>query len=77
MIRSLVFAFVLGSLLGCAGVSKTGMTAADVATQANGVAAALEAMPAAPGDAKTQAQIQGYAAWGAFLARTAAAVAGS
>jgi hypothetical protein len=80
MVRNLadiLLVLALGGVIGCAGMGKTTMTAADIASQAQGVAAALEALPAIPGDAKTKEQIQGYAAWGAFLAKTAAAVAGS
>lgn len=76
-----VLALAVGGLLGCAAVNKTGessgMTAADIATQAEGVAKALETLPKAPGDKATQEQIENYAAWGAFLAKTAAAVVGA
>lgn len=63
-----------------AGISATGsgsgISAAEIAKQADGVATALANLPTAP-DANVQAQIASYAAWGAFLARAAAAVVGA
>lgn len=56
--------------------SGTGISAAEIAKQADGVATALANLPKAP-DAKVQAQIEGYAAWGAFLAKAAAVVVGA
>lgn len=68
-------------LAGCAGMNTkadgTKMTATEIAAQAEGVAKALENLPKAPGDANTKAQIENYAAWGAFLAKTAAVVIGA
>lgn len=69
----LVLAMLLG---GCAGKTVNGLTAAEISTQATGVAAALENLPKAP-DAAVQSQIEGYAAWGAFLAKTTAAILGA
>ncbi|MHC1788291.1 hypothetical protein [Solidesulfovibrio sp.] len=81
----LVASLSMFGLSGCAtlgaGTSSTGsgagITAAEVAKQADGVAAALEALPKAPGDEATAKTIQGYAAWAAFLARSAAVVVGA
>lgn len=67
---------------GCAGVrsssstSGSGITPAEVAKQADGVATALSTLPVAP-SASAQAQIANYAAWGAFLARAAAVIVGA
>lgn len=64
-----------------AGSSSTGpgagLSAAEIAKQADGVAAALAALPKAPGDAKTAETVANYAAWGAFLAKSAAVVVGA
>jgi len=79
-LTNIILALVVGGLLGCAAVNKTGtptMTATEIASQAEGVAKALETLPKAPADAATQAQIENYAAWGAFLAKTAAVVIGA
>lgn len=57
--------------------SGAGISAAEIAKQADGVAAALAALPKAPGDTKTQEAIAGYAAWGSFLAKSAAVVVGA
>lgn len=54
-----------------------GLSASEIAKQADGVAAALAALPKAPGDEATAKQIEGYAAWGAFLAKSAAVVVGA
>lgn len=62
---------------GCAGKTVNGLTAAEISTQAAGVAAALESLPKAPADVKTQETVAGYAAWAAFLAGATAAVAGA
>ena len=64
-----------GAGLSSAG-SGVGISAAEIAKQADGVATALANLPKAP-DANVQAQIEGYAAWGAFLAKAAAAVVGA
>ena len=56
--------------------SGAGISAAEIAKQADGVAAALAALPKAPDEA-TAKQIEGYAAWAAFLARSAAVVVGA
>lgn len=56
--------------------SGAGISASEIAKQADGVAAALANLPTAP-DANVQAQIAGYAAWGAFLAKAAAVVVGA
>lgn len=61
---------------GCAGKAANGLTAAEISTQAAGVAAALENLPKAP-DAAVQGQITAYANWAAFLAKTVSAVAGA
>lgn len=57
--------------------SGAGLSASEIANQADGVAAALAALPKAPGDEATAKQIEGYAAWGAFLAKSAAVVVGA
>ena len=57
--------------------SGAGLSAAEIAKQADGVAAALAALPKAPGDEATAKQIDGYAAWGAFLDKSAAVVVGA
>lgn len=57
--------------------SGVGLSAAEIAKQADGVAAALAALPKSPGDEATAKQIEGYAAWGAFLAKSAAVVVGA
>lgn len=57
--------------------SGAGLSAAEIAKQADGVAAALAALPKAPGDAKTAETVANYAAWGAFLAKSAAVVVGA
>lgn len=57
--------------------SGAGISADEIARQADGVAAALAALPKAPGDEARARQIEGYAAWGAFLAKSAAVVVGA
>ena len=75
--RNAILAITLALSLGaCAGKTVNGLTAAEISTQAAGVAAALESLPKAP-DAAVQSQIEGYAAWGAFLAKTTAAILGA
>jgi hypothetical protein len=63
-----------------AGMSSTGpgagISAAEIAKQADGVAAALETLPKAP-DKDVQSKVAGYATWAAFLARSAAVVVGA
>jgi hypothetical protein len=56
--------------------SGVGISSAEIAKQDDGVATALANLPKAP-DANVQAQIEGYAAWGAFLAKAAAVVVGA
>lgn len=73
--RNAIIAITLGLLLGgCAGKTVSGLTAAEISTQAAGVAAALENLPKAP-DAAVQSQIEGYVNWAAFLAKAVSAVA--
>ena len=74
---ALVLSLVLGLSAGCAGKTVNGLTAAEISTQAAGVAAALESLPKAPADAKTQETVAGYAAWAAFLAKSVSIVAGA
>lgn len=78
--RNAIIAIALGLLLGgsagCAGKTVNGLTAAEISTQAAGVAAALESLPKAPADAETQEVVAGYVNWAAFLARATAAVVG-
>lgn len=57
--------------------SGAGLSASEIAKQADGVAAALASLPKAPGNEATAKQIEGYAAWGAFLAKSAAVVVGA
>lgn len=57
--------------------SGAGLSATEIVKQADGVAAALAALPKAPGDEATAKQIEGYAAWSAFLAKSAAVVVGA
>ena len=54
----------------------TGLSAAEIAKQADGVAAALESLPKAP-DKDVQSKVAEYAAWAAFLAKSAAVVVGA
>ena len=75
--RNVITAIALALLLGgCAGKTANGLTAAEISTQAAGVAAALESLPKAP-DAAVQSQITAYAEWAAFLAKAVSAVAGA
>ena len=78
--RSAIIAITLGLLLGlsagCVGKTVNGLTAAEISAQAAGVAAALENLPKAP-DAAVQSQVEGYAAWAAFLAKTVSVIAGA
>lgn len=84
-ISALILLISMSLLPACAnlgaGLSSTGsgagLSASEIAKQADGVAAALAVLPKAPGDEATAKQIEGYAAWGAFLARSAAVVAGA
>lgn len=81
----LVVSMAVTGLSGCANLgagssssgSGAGLSASEIAKQADGVAAALAALPKSPGDAKTQEAIAGYAAWSAFLAKSAAVVVGA
>uniref|UniRef100_I2Q1E9 Lipoprotein n=1 Tax=Desulfovibrio sp. U5L TaxID=596152 RepID=I2Q1E9_9BACT len=59
-------------LAGCAGLK---LTSAGLDAQANGVVAALDALPAVPADARTQAQVQNWKDWLAWLAKAGSAVA--
>ena len=69
---------ILAMLLGvCARKTFNALTAAEISTQAAGVAAALENLPKAPADAKTQEAVAGYVKWAAFLASTASAILGA
>lgn len=70
---TLALALTLG---GCAGKTANGLTAAEISTQAAGVAAALESLPKVP-DAAVQGQITAYAEWAAFLAKTVSIIAGA
>ena len=75
--RNAILAITLALSLGaCAGKTVNGLTAAEISTQAAGVAAALESLPKAP-DVAVQSQIEGYAAWAAFLAKSVSIVAGA
>ena len=75
--RNAIIAIALAMLLGgCAGKTVNGLTAAEISTQAAGVAAALENLPKAP-DAAVQSQITAYAEWAAFLAKTVSVIAGA
>ena len=60
-----------------AGSGVAGLDAAEISKQMSGISTALENLPKAPTDAATQAQIANYAAWGSFLAKVAAGVAGA
>ena len=55
--------------------SGVGVSAAEIATQADGVATALANLPAVPADEATAKQVAGYVSWGQYLARAAATVA--
>lgn len=73
-LTSLVLAMCLVvSLAGCAGTPN--VTADGLEKQASGVVAALEALPEVPADAKTQAQVDGWKKWLAYLAKAGSAVA--
>lgn len=69
----IILAMLLG---GCVG-TVNGLTMADIAKQTSGVAAALNQLPDAPGDAQTQEAVAGYVKWAAFLASTASAILGA
>jgi hypothetical protein len=64
----------LGASQSSAG-SGVGISATDIATQADGVATALANLPAVPADEATAKQLAGYVAWAQYLAKAAATVA--
>lgn len=78
MILTVVLLFSLGACAPSGSTGSTenggGMNAETIATQMAGVAKALETLPTIPADEETQKQIDGYAAWAAFLLKTAAPV---
>ncbi|KHK04034.1 hypothetical protein [Desulfovibrio sp. TomC] len=65
-----VLVIVMG---GCAGMAPVSVDALE--SQASGVVAALEALPAVPADAKTQAQVDGWKQWLVYLAKVGSTVA--
>ncbi|WP_428558533.1 MAG: hypothetical protein ACP59X_12005 [Solidesulfovibrio sp. DCME] len=71
----IVAVFLCIALGGCAGLGTVSSDALE--KQAAGVVAALDALPPVPADAATQAQVEGWKTWLAYLAKAGSAVAGA